>query len=161
MKNKYLLHALYKLGLGLLLTLTVSAAEPTTPGNRVPLPHPPPAKMTIAATQSCVEPIATIRRFHGQYLKHQRDETMHRGIRTSKYNLVECINCHVTPNSEGKYPNINTSEHFCGSCHNYAAVTIDCFQCHASVPEMAPSPSQTKVNKLTPEALGTSSTTQP
>lgn len=137
MKIKYMLHVLYKLGVGLLLTLTVNAEETSTQASRIPLPHPPLAKMTVEATQSCVEPIATIRRFHGQYLKHQRDETMHWGIRSSKYNLVECISCHVTPNSEGKYPGINTSEHFCGSCHNYAAVTIDCFQCHASVPETA------------------------
>jgi hypothetical protein len=25
-------------------------------------------------------------------------------------------------------------DHFCQSCHNYAAVKIDCFECHSSKP---------------------------
>lgn len=133
-----LLRNIWKLCLGLLLSLAVSADEPTTAqSGRVPLPSPPTAKTTVSETQKCVEPTENVRRFHGQYLKHQRDDTMHLGIRTTKYSLVECINCHVTPSSEGKYPSIKTPDHFCRSCHSYAAVTIDCFECHASQPEIA------------------------
>ena len=124
-----------KLGIGLVLSVAVSAAEPTKGGN-VPIPQPPKAKQNFSDTQKCMEEIEDIRRNHGWYLKHHRDDTMHRGVRSTKYSLVECINCHVVPDADGNYPNIKEgSKHFCRSCHSYAAVTIDCFQCHASKPQ--------------------------
>jgi len=116
-----------------LLSLAASAATESTNAG-IPIPNPPQAKQKVSDTQSCVEPIEEIRRDHGHMLKHHRDETMHKGIRTKKHSLVECINCHVTPNEQGIYPSISSSEHFCRSCHTYAAVSIDCFQCHASQP---------------------------
>jgi hypothetical protein len=128
------LSTLGKLGIGLLLSLTVMAAEPTTNNGRVFMPKPPKAKQPVSAEQPCVEPIDDIRRNHGQYLKHHRDETVHSGVRTSKHSLVACINCHVTKDIAGNYPSIQSTDHFCRSCHSYAAVTIDCFQCHASYP---------------------------
>jgi len=129
-----LISTLGKLGIGLLLSLTVIAAEPTTTNGRVIVPNPPKAKQPVSAEQPCVEPIADIRRNHGQYLKHHRNDTVHNGVRTNKYSLVACINCHVTKDAVGNYPSIKTKDHFCRSCHTYAAVTIDCFQCHASHP---------------------------
>ncbi|HEW98257.1 MAG TPA: sulfur reduction protein DsrJ [Beggiatoa sp.] len=131
MKVRLKLSTLGKLGIGLLLSLAVSAAEPTSSG-RVPIPKPPKAKEPFSAEQPCVEPIDDIRRNHGHYLKHHRDDTVHSGVRTTKHSLEACINCHVTKDAAGNYPSIKTGEHFCRSCHIYAAVTIDCFQCHAS-----------------------------
>jgi len=118
--------------LGVLLSLAVSAAEPSSSVN---IPEPPKAKENFSETQKCVAPIDDIRRNHGDYLKHQRNKTMHYGIRTTQHSLVACINCHVTADSKGNYPDITNSSHFCKSCHNYAAVNIDCFQCHATKPE--------------------------
>ena len=57
---------------------------------------------------------------------------MHRGVRTRQYSLVECINCHVSDAPDA--PRVSSEEHFCNSCHTYAAVNIDCFQCHADRP---------------------------
>jgi acyl carrier protein phosphodiesterase len=129
------LSTLGKLGLGLLLSLAVSAEDLTTNGI-VPIPNPPKAKEKFSAEQDCVAPIEIIRRNHGHFLKHQRDDTMHHGVRTKQHSLVACINCHVTQDETGNYPSIKEgSEHFCRSCHSYAAVSIDCFQCHASQPE--------------------------
>ncbi|MEN8219014.1 MAG: Hdr-like menaquinol oxidoreductase cytochrome c subunit [Pseudomonadota bacterium] len=129
------LSTLGKLGLGLLLSLAVSAEDMTTSGI-VPTPNPPKAKEKFSAEQDCVAPKEIIRRNHGHFLKHQRDETMRRGVRTTQHSLVACINCHVTPDETGNYPSIKEgTEHFCRSCHSYAAVNIDCFQCHASQPE--------------------------
>ena len=34
-----------------------------------------------------------------------------------------------------KYVRIDNDQHFCVSCHQYAAVSIDCFQCHRDIPE--------------------------
>lgn len=133
MKVRFKFSILGNIGLGLLLSLAVSAAEPSS---SVTIPEPPKAKQNFSDTQQCVAPIDDIRRNHGDYLKHHRDQTMHQGIRTTQHSLVACINCHVTADSKGNYPNIKEgSKHFCSSCHNYAAVSIDCFQCHATKPE--------------------------
>jgi hypothetical protein len=135
MKIRYLLNTLGQLGMGVLFSLMVQADEPAT-SERVPIPNPPKAKQHFSAEQACVEPLEIIRRNHGQFLKHQRDQTMHNGVRTQSHSLVECINCHVTPDDKGNYPSLHEgTQHFCRSCHAYAAVTIDCFQCHASKPE--------------------------
>jgi len=104
--------------------------------SKIPLPKPPKAKQSFSSEQACVEPIDIIRRHHGDFLKHHRNKTMYQGIRAPQHSLVECINCHVTPNEEGNYPSIHEGrEHFCRSCHVYTAVSIDCFQCHSSQPE--------------------------
>lgn len=112
------------------LTLVVSADE-----GKVPYPLIPKAKAPVSATQACVEPIDVMRRAHGQFLKHHRKEAVHEGNRSKQHSLVECINCHVTPNAAGQYPTLDGKDHFCRSCHSYAAVTVDCFQCHASKPD--------------------------
>ena len=83
----------------------------------------------------CVEPTPEMRKNHMEYILHQRDETMYKGIRTKTHSLKECINCHVPENSDVRF---GDSKHFCSSCHNYAAVSIDCFQCHADRPGNKP-----------------------
>jgi hypothetical protein len=100
----------------------------------VPLPDVPQARAKVSATQGCVEPTQEMRKNHMNYILHQRDRTMHEGIRTRQYSLEECINCHVTPGADGAMPSADSHEHFCNSCHAYAAVHIDCFQCHADRP---------------------------
>ena len=97
------------------------------------LPVIPEASDRVSETQGCVEPTEEMRRNHMEYILHQRDETMHRGIRTRQHSLEECINCHVGDSPDA--PRVSSEEHFCNSCHSYAAVSIDCFQCHADRPE--------------------------
>jgi hypothetical protein len=96
------------------------------------LPVIPEAHSRVSEAQGCVEPVEEMRRNHMEYILHQRDETMHRGIRTRQYSLAECINCHVSDASDA--PRYGNKTHFCSSCHTYAAVSIDCFQCHADRP---------------------------
>ena len=72
---------------------------------------------------------------HMEYILHQRDETMYKGIRDKQHSLVECINCHVSDAPDA--PRVSSEQHFCNSCHTYAAVSIDCFQCHADRPVKA------------------------
>ena len=81
----------------------------------------------------CVEDTATMRREHPDMLKHQRDQTMHEGIRTKKYSLKECIPCHAST----KTGSVLGDKGFCQSCHEYASVSIDCFRCHSSKPKPA------------------------
>lgn len=100
-------------------------------------PNSLPKANASAGEQGCVEPVEIMRRNHMNFILHQRDDTMHRGIRTNNHSLVECVNCHVSKDESGTYPDINSKQHFCSGCHQYAAVSVDCFQCHASKPEQA------------------------
>ncbi len=92
---------------------------------RTPLPTIEPA---TAGTQ-CVEPADVMRRNHMRFLEHQRDATVHGGVRGAKHSLKGCIDCHAG----AKTASVAKAEtHFCVSCHSYAAVRIDCFECHTS-----------------------------
>ncbi|MDH5484622.1 MAG: hypothetical protein OEY43_05225 [Gammaproteobacteria bacterium] len=79
----------------------------------------------------CVKPEEDMKKNHMSYILHQRDKTLREGIRTPTFSLKECINCHVPENSTARF---GDSKHFCSSCHNFAGVTIDCFQCHTDRP---------------------------
>ncbi len=103
----------------------------------VPFPDIPATK-----GEQCVEPTDDMRRNHMNYMLHQRDDTTRRGIRTKKHSLKECIDCHVLPKEDGSYPRVSSKEHFCNACHSYAAVHVDCFDCHSDLPEGV-SPPQT------------------
>ncbi len=85
----------------------------------------------------CVEPVAVMRKRHFEFILDHRDDTVVEGIRTKQYSLTGCIDCHITPNADGKYARYAEETHFCASCHQFAAVTIDCFQCHADRPKTA------------------------
>lgn len=91
-------------------------------------------KPTIEAGKGdkCVEDTDYMRRNHMKLLTHQRDETMHKGIRTKKYSLQNCIECHASKKNNSV---LGSNENFCQSCHSYAAVKIDCFECHATKPK--------------------------
>ncbi len=95
----------------------------------------PEAQRRFSDAQGCVEPTDEMRANHMEYILDQRDATMHEGIRTKQYSLVECINCHVSDAPDA--PRIDSEKHFCNSCHTYASVSIDCFQCHADRPVKA------------------------
>ncbi|MDT8384558.1 MAG: Hdr-like menaquinol oxidoreductase cytochrome c subunit [Gammaproteobacteria bacterium] len=84
--------------------------------------------------EQCVEDTDFMRRNHMDVLLHQRDETMHKGIRTKKHSLKECFTCHVVKDANNTPVSVSNPKHFCRECHDYAAVKVDCFQCHTSVP---------------------------
>lgn len=88
--------------------------------------------------EQCVEDTKYMRSHHFETVLHQRDKTVVQGIRTTEHSLKNCIDCHITPNADGQYARYaDKEEHFCATCHTYAAVKIDCFECHADRPEVA------------------------
>jgi len=113
------------------LLLTGGAAIATDVADISLLKYPEPAG------EKCVEPAEKMRREHMDLIQHQRDETMRNGIRgiTAKHSLKGCIDCHVGYNEQGNAVSINAEGQFCQSCHNYAAVSIDCFSCHRTTPD--------------------------
>ena len=86
----------------------------------------------IAKGDKCVRDVEYMRRNHMNILKHQRDETMYKGIRGTPDSLKTCIECHVNPKTNSV---ASSKEDFCMGCHNYAAVKPDCFECHSSKPK--------------------------
>lgn len=86
-------------------------------------------------SKKCIHPEDEMRRNHMNYILHERDETMYEGIRNEPASLANCIDCHVEPNAQGEIAGIDSNEHFCNACHQYASVQIDCFQCHADRPQ--------------------------
>jgi len=93
-----------------------------------------PAIEPAAKGERCVEDTATMRRDHMRFLRHQRDDTVHGGIRGAKYSLKGCVDCHASPTT-GSVAAAKTD--FCVACHSYAAVKIDCFECHSTRPASA------------------------
>lgn len=80
----------------------------------------------------CVMPTEDMRRNHMKYLKHHRDETMRQGIRTTQFSLKGCVECHASPKNNSV---VGTDDNFCQGCHTYAAVKLDCFECHSTKPK--------------------------
>lgn len=83
---------------------------------------------------ACVEDTQFMRRNHMMLLFKKRNETMRQGIRTTQHSLKVCIECHADQKSDGQYIPVNDPGQFCRSCHQYAGIQPDCFECHATTP---------------------------
>lgn len=88
-----------------------------------------PPQLDRARSGPCVQDPKVMRKLHMELLQHDRDATVRRGIRDRKESLAGCVDCHAS-RSDGRV--IGTERHFCQGCHTYAAVKLDCFECHAS-----------------------------
>jgi hypothetical protein len=111
----------------LVLPASIAAEAESSSLGQVVIPDP----ATPANEQQCVEPVDVMRRDHMKFLLHQRDETVLDGIRTKKYSLTGCINCHAQADKNGEIVRADDPGYFCTECHNYVAVKIDCFECHS------------------------------
>lgn len=83
---------------------------------------------------ACVKPIAWMRRNHMDLLKHERDETVHEGIRGEDGSLSGCIDCHARKDKDNHPVAVNAKGEFCDRCHSYVGESLPCFQCHSTVP---------------------------
>ncbi len=83
--------------------------------------------VAIANPGHCVAPVEEMRRDHMDMLKHQRDRTLRLGERDAKVSLNACIDCHASKTNGSV---LGDKENFCQGCHSYAAVKLDCFECH-------------------------------
>jgi len=101
--------------------LAVVLASPLATFAGAPKPH-----FTIENPGECIAPTEEMRRDHMSMLKHQRDRTMRQGIRGEKASLNECINCHASKSTGS----VLGKGGFCQECHSYAAVKLDCWDCH-------------------------------
>jgi len=104
----------------------------------------------VGRGDACVEDTDFMRRNHMELLKHQRDDTVIKGVRSEQYSLVECLSCHAVYGPDAIPVTVASPAHFCRSCHDYAAVSIDCFQCHASRPESGEIPDDHQFSSASP-----------
>lgn len=126
LQMKSLMHkALITIAGATAVVFTAFASSGEKPAFAPQVPHP-----TNGSTE-CVEPVDDMKKNHMEYLLHQRDKTVHEGVRTKQHSLKACIDCHVPENTEVRF---GDDKHFCSSCHNYTGVSIDCFQCHTDRP---------------------------
>ena len=86
--------------------------------------------VVIERPGQCVEATEVMRRDHMKLLAHQRDRTVREGIRTRQHSLSGCVECHASR----KTGSVLGERGFCQSCHVYAGVRLDCFECHAAKP---------------------------
>jgi cytochrome c553 len=86
-------------------------------------------KLDIGKGGQCVRDTQWMRKNHMHLLKHQREETVRKGIRVEQDALKNCVECHASLSDNSVTAR---DDSFCVGCHRYAAVKIDCFECHAS-----------------------------
>ncbi|MDE2259576.1 MAG: hypothetical protein KGK17_04530 [Betaproteobacteria bacterium] len=107
-----------------MMLLLLTLADPLVAAVSVP-------DLDIGQGGHCVDDPRFMRLNHMKLMLHQRDETVHQGIRGGKYSLAGCVDCHA---SKKNHSVLGTNQNFCQGCHVYAAVKIDCFECHSSEP---------------------------
>ncbi len=105
----------------LAFTVTVFAEAAEKPAGRVSMPVVKTEKGDV-----CVAPTGEMRRNHMNMLMHQRDGTVRQGLREPRFSLKNCIECHAGSETGS----VLGKDGFCSSCHAYASVKIDCFECH-------------------------------
>ncbi len=116
--------------LALAAALACAGAGVAGEGARAPGPA-----LDKARAGPCVEDPKLMRRSHMDFLKHGRDDTARRGVRGIRHSLAGCVDCHANA-ADGRV--LGSERHFCQGCHSYAAVKVDCFDCHASRARTAP-----------------------
>lgn len=85
--------------------------------------------------ERCVEDPQVMRRMHMEFLNHHRDKTVREGVRTTRHSLKGCVECHAGTKTGSVAA---TREDFCSACHVFAAVRMDCWDCHATRPARQP-----------------------
>ncbi len=91
-------------------------------------------KPDIGKGGQCVRDPQWMRKNHMHLLMHQRDETVRKGIRVEQDGLKNCVECHASLKDDSV---LARDDSFCVACHRYEAVSIDCFECHASKRKVA------------------------
>lgn len=110
------------------LCAALALAASALAADRAPKPE-----IVIERPGQCVADTQTMRRAHPDLLKHQGDKTVREGVRTRQYSLSACVECHAS----SKTGSVLGERGFCESCHAYAGVKLDCFECHASKPKVS------------------------
>jgi len=138
MANAFIRCSLLAVGLAGAFPLSSISAD-FAPGNHVTLGS------KAASLAHCVRETGFMRRNHMELIKHQRDATVHQGIRETTDSLAGCIECHVSYDQQHQPVPVYSEGQFCRACHEFAAVDLPCFGCHATVPAYTDAEAQEEV----------------
>ena len=84
-----------------------------------------------ARSGPCIAPPGVMRPGHPDLPKQQRTITVHGGVGDAQGDLEKCVRRHPSKQTGSVAAG---PQDFCESCHAYAGVKLDCFECHASRP---------------------------
>ena len=143
MRGATLIMAILTAALAAVYAAGTFSAEGTPRASRVAKPQ-----FGAAQGEACVAPVEEMRRNHMKMLSHQRDRTVHDGLRPARESLKGCIDCHA----DRKTGSVLGEKGFCSSCHAYAAVKLDCFECHTPLRQKAQAAVQPAVQPATQPA---------
>ena len=119
------------LSLRALFLLVILIISPLQAGDTSHI-HP---KIPKANGENCVRDTEFMKKNHMEFLFERRDLVVIQGVRSKRESFNMCLSCHAVKNSEGIPVSHKNPQHFCRTCHDFAAVKIDCFECHLSVPD--------------------------
>ena len=131
MTRNFLMRLLIVAMLGLLGSLGVAQASDDDDGVKS---AGVPGTAQADKLDKCVRDTPFMRRNHFELIKHQRDITVHEGIRKTDTSLHGCVSCHARKDAQGEYVPVNAPGEFCAECHEEVAVELPCFSCHSAVP---------------------------
>ena len=86
----------------------------------------PKPMVKIEGSGPCIAANEDMRLNHMNMIGHQRDRSLRQGIRGEKASLIGCVDCHASKSTGS----VLGKDGFCESCHAFAAVKVDCWQCH-------------------------------
>ena len=86
---------------------------------------------TATVVDDLDEVLAFGERVYAKYWGPIDNDLVREGVRTKPHSLAGCVECHAST----KTGSVLGEQGFCESCHRYASVKLDCFECHASKPE--------------------------
>ena len=96
-----------KIGKLLMVLLLLSAGSASAADWKVPFPSVPKGD-----GEACVRDTAFMRTNHMELLLHQRDETVHQGVRPKQTALTECLTCHAVKDKAAKPVTYKDPKHF-------------------------------------------------
>ena len=88
--------------------------------------------------ERCIADRDVMRRDHMRMLLSYRHQAVRDGAHQPQHGIDDCVSCHAVKGADGGSVGIDSPQHFCRVCHDYAAVRIDCFECHPSRPQAQP-----------------------
>jgi len=117
----------------LCLAAFAGVALTAEPAGRVVKPS-----ISVDRSTQCIASPEVMRRTHMDMLRHERDRTVRQGIRGEKVSLNGCVECHAGRGAGAAAGSaVGSPQAFCEACHRYAAVRLDCFECHQPKPDSA------------------------
>ncbi len=75
---------------------------------------------------------------HQDLLKGRMNAEYPLDMTQKNISIEQCVTCHVQRGQDNMPVSADNANHFCRECHTFNKVSVNCFQCHASLPASDP-----------------------